>query len=534
MPGALIDLAAKGLQDVYLTSDPQITYFKIVYRRHTNFSIESVPLSFVSEPNFGSVSVCPISRSGDLLGKLTLAVNLPTIPKFTNIDGTLNQFKKVAWIKNIGFYLIKEMIFEVNGQTIDTRYGEWLYIWSQLTQNAKSIDPLIGNEPILTTLTNGKAPYQLLIPLEFYFTRNPGLYFPLVSLNSDSVKIIFKFRSLNECLNVAPTNSILIMEDICPFDEGDYIVQYTAGDKIFGQVVGFDYVAKRLFYTKIKNGSNNPIDQFTSATLEPNLSLNRFIARSNDPFNVYLNEINSFVSSRIYSYNDPNPIIKYVTPQPGSIETKEKVTLTSNINLSQTILYADYVYLDTGERARFLNNVQEYLIEQVQLESDQGIGSSTYTQVLNFKNPCKAIYWVGQMQNVITATQNLNQHSNYTNSFVFDTDKNKYTGKNLTESAELDLDGKSIFGTRSSSYFNLIEPLEHHSNSPATGINMFSFSLAPEKVQPSGTMNMSKINRQTLKLRLNSVTQTNPINIRTYALSYNLFRIMYGIAGLIF
>src|SRR5208283_3754019 len=98
MAGALIQLVAYGVQDLYLTGDPQITFFKILYRRHTNFSVESVLQNFTAPANFGQIVTCNISRAGDLIGTTFLFVDLPAVPKFVNpISGEPDPFKKFAW-----------------------------------------------------------------------------------------------------------------------------------------------------------------------------------------------------------------------------------------------------------------------------------------------------------------------------------------------------------------------------------------------------------------------------------------------------
>ena len=120
MGGGLVQLAGYGLQDMYLTHNPTITYFKMVYKRHTNFSSESIPQNFQNTPNFGGRYTCNIAKNGDLIGEIYLCITLPNLPKivdtsFINQDQNLKNIVITAWMEKIGFGLIKSIEFEVGG-----------------------------------------------------------------------------------------------------------------------------------------------------------------------------------------------------------------------------------------------------------------------------------------------------------------------------------------------------------------------------------------------------------------------------------
>lgn len=546
MAGGLIDLVTKGIEDQYLTDNPQITFFKIVYRRHTNFAIESVPLYFQGKTNFGETTTCTISKTADLLGETFLYVEIPAIPRFINADGTEDQFKKFAWVENLGYALIKEIYIEIDNVMIDKQYGEWLYIWSLLSKTQpKAIDKMVGNVPVLTEFTNGKPGYQLYIPLEFWFCRATGLSLPIVALGSSAVKITVTFRKAEECYRLGPTNSIEIMEDISPFNPGDYIRQTIGEQTVSGYVTGFDYINRKLFYIKILNGTGSSIKtQITSAKIEPILNptldfgtrsdslINNSIYRQDNVDNelqqTTLAQINTRnnIQQRIYLVSD-NSNVAYVTPRPGAVENVESQILPFQINFTNAYLLANYIYLDIEERRRFLTNTNEYLIEQLQLKEDLNVTSINFNQNINFNHPCKEFFWVVQLVNLI-GPGTINDRFNYTASYL-------PNAPSLMLAATMVLDGRNRFSLRSNEYFNLIEPYEHHSRGPKTGINVYSPSLNPEQIQPSSTLNMSKFNNATLNMQLSSMVNINrPVNIRTYALNYNVLRIAYNMAGLVF
>jgi len=190
--GGLLQLVAIGKQDIYLTGNPQITWFKMVYRRYTNFSIESQPMYFDGDPDFGKRLSCLVPRRGDLLGPVILEVTLPAL---TNTDGT-----PASYVNSIGHALIEEVSVEIGEQEIDKQTGEWMEIWSSLTTSASQKDgfyDMIGkvdgyNPPNLT------GQVKLYIPLRFWFNKNPGLYLPLLALQYHPIRINVKLRELQQ------------------------------------------------------------------------------------------------------------------------------------------------------------------------------------------------------------------------------------------------------------------------------------------------------------------------------------------------
>jgi len=171
MGGGLLQLVAYGAQDVYLTGNPQITFFKVVYRRHTNFSIESIQQTFNGTPGLGKRVTCQISRNGDLVHKLYVV--------FKNGSTDINDPRKC----------IKKVEIEIGGQLIDRQYGDWMEIWNELTLPAGKKAGY--NEMIQVTASTTEG----YVPLEFWFCRNIGLALPLIALQYHEVKINIEFDS---------------------------------------------------------------------------------------------------------------------------------------------------------------------------------------------------------------------------------------------------------------------------------------------------------------------------------------------------
>ena len=219
-----MQLVAYGAQDVYLTGNPQITFWKVTYRRHTNFAMESIEQTFNGQADFGRRVTCTISRNGDLAYRTYLQVTLPEINQ--QMANTNQSDVYARWLDFPGEQLISQVEVEIGGQRIDRQYGDWMHIWNQLTLSAeqeRGYHQMIGNTTALTYITDpsfndvdgpceSTAPRQvcaprnalpettLYIPFQFWYCRNPGLALPLIALQYHEVKINLDIRPTDECL----------------------------------------------------------------------------------------------------------------------------------------------------------------------------------------------------------------------------------------------------------------------------------------------------------------------------------------------
>jgi hypothetical protein len=399
--GGLLQLVAYGSQDVYITGSPQITFFRVVYRRHTNFAMESMEQTFTGNADFGRRVTCLVSRNGDLIHKAYLQIDLPPL--------TANSGRTVAWTRNIGHVIIDEISVEIGGATIDRHYGMWYTIYNELTQVAEKEDAynvMIGNTAALTTPATTIPAASLYVPLIFWFNRNPGLSLPLIALMYHDVKINISFRPAIEC----------------------YI-------------------------------------------------------------------------------------------------TSDKVPLATVPMLQNVSLFLDYIFLDAPERRMFSQMNHEYLIEQLQSNGPEAYNNSSVRQKLNFSHPTKELIWVIQPDaNVVGGA---NRWVDFTDN---GTGANPYAGNDPLVDAKIQLNTHDRITTRKAAYYNLLQPYFHHSRNPSVGIYLYSFALEPEKHQPSGSINMSRIEGVTLQLTLS--TGTSPVRIYPFGVSYNVLRITSGMGGL--
>ena len=200
-----MQLVAYGAQDIYLTGNPQITFFKVVYRRHTNFAVESIEQTFNGTADFNKRVTATISRNGDLIQQMYLEVTLPDIATADTL-----------WTYGVGNALIKQAEIEIGGQLIDRQYGDWMNIWTELTIPAgkrAGYDNMVGNALTATDphQTGGvdadTGPFRLYVPFQFWFNRNPGLALPLIALQYHEVKLNLEIRPAVDLLQIIATGA---------------------------------------------------------------------------------------------------------------------------------------------------------------------------------------------------------------------------------------------------------------------------------------------------------------------------------------
>ena len=241
-----MQLVAYGAQDVYLTGNPQITFFKVVYRRHTNFSMESIEQTFNGTVGFGKKVTCTISRNGDLVNQIVLQAVLQA-----DVAGATNN-----WVADAGNRLVETCSVEIGGQQIDKHYALWLHIWTELTVpegKRSGLSEMLGGVGVQTDATAARTIY---VPLRFWFCRNPGLALPLIALQYHEVKINIEFASRADCsvtfdpvdATAADTASTMTSADVTASLWVDYIYLDTEERRRFAQV-SHEYLIEQVQHT---------------------------------------------------------------------------------------------------------------------------------------------------------------------------------------------------------------------------------------------------------------------------------------------
>ena len=504
MGGGLMQLVAYGAQDIYLTGNPQITFFKVVYRRHTNFSMEAIEQTFSGTPDFGRKVYCTISRNGDLIHRVYLQVRLPSVQAASS-----DYFRWVNWV---GHALIKNVEVEIGGQRIDKHYGDWLHIWNELSQTSgkqAGYANMVGNvdklfrpvstggtastasatDPRLSGDIQGVTPATtLFVPLQFWFCRNPGLALPLIALQYHEVKINLEFRELAELCGVKASGTVPTASLDSASLYVDYIYLDTDERRRFAQV-SHEYLIEQLQFTGDESVSQTNVK-------------------------VKLN------------FNHPCKELVWVVQLDGSVEAAPTGAL---VNGRQWFNYTDRIDptpYSQGD-AMNMNDIMDGIIDT---SPESGIDSTNdMTFGINSSLGAGPATGPGGVSGIggTSGASNVLQSNGLLSNINAAYDQ----GLNPVFRAKLQLNGHDRFSEREGRYFNLVQPYQHHENVPVTGINVYSFGLKPEEHQPSGTCNMSRIDNATLHLTL-SPRVTTGAKVRVYATNYNVLRIMSGMGGL--
>jgi hypothetical protein len=581
MGGGLMQLVAYGAQDVYLTGNPQITFWKVTYRRYTNFAMESIEQTFNGQADFGRRVTCTISRNGDLAYTTTLQVTLPEInqsmantsPQSFNMSAktapSANNGVYARWLDFPGEQLISQVEVEIGGQRIDRQYGDWMHIWNQLTMTATQQSgyySMVGQTTQLTYITDpsfsavdgpcqSNAPRQicaprnalpettLYIPLQFWFCKNPGLALPLIALQYHEVRINIDLRPIDECLWAVSDlncyssasggstglkvstayNQSLVAASLYV----DYIFLDTDERRRMAQNP-HEYLIEQLQFTgdesvgsssnKIKLNFNHPVKELIWV-VQPDANVD-YCASVECGTLLYRT-----LGAQPFNYTDaidalPSAIHAFGGPQ----------SVAAGGSNGQNVSFIDASGLFQNAGAADSSGIYYNQMWNVPASGPQG-------EMPDLSALYSAAFGSGPNNTNNSLTEGgLESYVSDAGTFVLsETALNLHCwGENPVVTAKLQLNGQDRFSEREGSYFDLVQPFQSHTRNPDTGINVYSFALRPEEHQPSGTCNFSRIDNATLQLVLSNATVegTSTAKVRVYATNYNVLRIMSGMGGL--
>ena len=539
MGGGLLQLVAYGAQDAYITGNPHITFWKVLYKRHTNFAMEAFRVNFTGSPQYGQRVVAVINRNADLMYKTYLEV---TLPDTTAATGGLTT--DVLWTgdaqRRLGYALLKKLEVEIGGQIIDTHYGEWLYLWENLTSsydNSCKLDAMVGGSlgGTSTTLTScGGRPGVLYIPLQFWFCRNPGLALPLIALQYHEVRMNITLSSATDLVSKGAYSSVSAAAAALPQLKDmalyiDYIYLDVDERRRFAQQ-SHEYLIDQLQYglqqtlttasARIDLTLNHPVKElvwvFQDAQKTDCGSAATIAAGYTQPF-VYddiVNRCRLQINGQDRfdeRYGDYFWKVQPYQHHSGGAFWPTKNAQSRNNALSvtgtPTSATATFTLGGTASATQTYASLVGLLIPGMTVIGGDGVNAGiSGTNVIRSITPSSAtggqiIFW-----DSFTSTA-----SSYTATTTRLADDNAITSTGQLTTA-----------------FQTYEA--------ANPINVYSFALQPEEHQPSGTCNFSRIDTTTLVFDSFKTgtypTKSRPFNFRMYAVNYNIFRVMSGMGGL--
>jgi hypothetical protein len=580
MPSGILNVVCYGCNDLYLTGAPQITLFKIAYRRYTNFSIESYEIYPNTFTNFSQTVEIIVPKIGDLVSKTYIAIdipqtyfsfaefefNAPNIPNNTvyltnyNTVVTFMKYNTAAYrtilrdtaVINISTTdILNDLNILINGdgQTAKNNF-ENLYSESlsdDLKYLLKTSNIYLSLNSILSTPSTNPS----VISQVFAITQN------CIQSSINVQQYYFNLYNQNQILTSSTNTANLnfswntylghnIIEYIDVYIGGEFI------DRTEGEFLQLLYELKHFKTLEstydILIGNVPELNTYNS-TIKPAYTLYIpmqfwFTKNYGSAFPIVASNFNDmYFKIKFRNINDC-----------GTIQSLDSYNYTLedlwnnksyNLNVS---LFMDYIFLDQLERKKFAQSSHEYLIETTQSILDT-VSQQSYTNHLDFKHPCKEFIWF--FQKSVYRSDPTGRKSGNFNNFTIDTSGNPMI------SMSLDLNGyekiNTIIGTWQ--YFNYLQPYQNHRTTPSDGINVYSFALYPEEIQPSGTLNMSRLKDVLMTFTLNpkaftymaseldyniipgsidDISSPTDLTFKLYAISYNVLRITNGYAALAF
>ena len=522
-----MQLVAYGAQDIYLTGNPQITFFKVVYRRHTNFSMETIEQTLNGTPGNGQTTSCTISRNGDLVHRMYVTSSANGIT-----DGSTT--------------LVSEAELEIGGQKIDKHYSEWMNVWNELStpeSKAVALKSMVGS----IGLSDGTTGVNFVqVPLQFWFCRNPGLALPLIALQYHEVKVKVTWGADGD--NSCGINCDYIYLDT---DERrrfaqvshEYLIeQLQKEDKNTASTthkLNFNHPVKELIWTTAAAGNYtkaniklNGHDRFALQDTEyfqlrqpyechtavprqnlPVSARSRILAGSNlsrtitnaigtgaggmIPANTGLNAANLVhynVAHANHTSGVAGPSMELVTAEMTGLGLVAGTGIgTDSASVGDVIAFVLKIQGDVGQYTT--TNLE---VGEIHLAEISGVSAANHGTAAGGAH---IISFVTAPVNVSTVA--------FAAGHVFPTVFVAATG-----------DGRMTI--------NRLDPstvTQARTSQMTRNINVYSFALKPEEHQPSGTCNFSRIDNAQL------IFETQ-LACTVYAVNYNVLRIMSGMGGL--
>jgi hypothetical protein len=451
--------------------------------------------------------------------------------------------QKWGYARRLGYALIQETKVEIGGSKIDEQYGDWLNVWQELTIKAGQVRghaKMIGDVSELNRFEVTHNAYTLYVPLAYWFNRHNGLALPLIALQYHDVRVTIQYRAASECVNYEGFAGISLPAGL-GMDDSYLLIDYVYLDseerKRFAQA-SHEYLIEQLQFT----GS----EALTAQTSKFRLNFNH-----PSKFLIWVPHLGKYAKSETFlAYADDGdwetakeragkliwlasrPLVMADADSSGEMVIGDSAGAPGTDNHPAARveginpLLSELAKKVDGQLMFQYNNINYQADPENVVMLANDLTSADISTTIN-----ALIKGDAMAEAFFTLPKPRNAHG------VFVVDHFNY-GRNLDrtanpiKSAKLQLNGHDRFQERDGQYFNYVQPWQHFSNTPADGINVYSFALKPEDHQPSGTCNFSRIDNATLNV---SIVDKNDLdtdsNLSIYTVNYNVLRVMSGMAG---
>ncbi len=592
MTGSLLQLVAYGNENQYLNGNPQLSFFKMVYRRYTNFAMQSIEVNFESFTKLSydkpTTVKLRIPRNADLFSNMFFTFDLPDIFADTN-----NLFQ---WIPRIGTTIINSAKIYIGGQLIEELFGDYIDIVHELkmsTDKNNCYNDLIANTPeyynpivednrypksttnkfqtinsqyyvnrgyITKPTIQGK---KLFVPLPFWFHRHFGLAVPLIALQYHEVVIELELRPIRDLYLVGKPYIVDMSDSFYKAQVGG-IPAYVEINNSFTRYKWsrpIELIDEIKHFTKLNDNSWN---------INPALEIN-YIFLDEDERKTFASNTHQYLiekvsrnsmdgnyGSQVIMLQTFHPVKEiYITAKRDDVKKRNQWTNYTNLDW-EDMKVSDYqsYYLKLAKKINPANPISPLGIFRTDslrttdiwlydnMETD--ICGNYYLQARNLIDPTKNSLFV-PFEDAYTNQSIFNLVDNWrfrdlSDIPIIDLDNYKDFDERIIKSIQIKFNGNIRLDSKPYEYYNKIQPFIHHSNIPRKGILTYSFAVEPDKYQPSGSCNFSHI--QTLEF---DIEFKNPIvyeksdnyknvlyDLDIYFVSYNILQIMGGLGGLVF
>jgi hypothetical protein len=519
MSGAVAQLALFGQEDLVLSGNPEVTFFKLIFKRPSIFSMESIQQSFQGEADFGRRVISQITRSGDLVHHVFVEVDLPDLRDYSintpiSTQETGASIVSARWASNTTAIirllpstdgLDAEYDVDIDGTV--TRVADIDFSSSPIDIQLSGLDRNATQNPdvTVTRIDSGGSPGAASNTVQLStlrWTNNIGhALIRHVDLEIGGARIN---RLTSEWMDTE-------------------LELTTPADKITGLN---EMLGRYNVWNLVTNSLEGPAKLYIPLTFSfcktPGLALPLVALQFH---NVQL----------AFDFRDYTELIKSDVPVTSLIDSGGRVPRCT------IVPYVTFVYLGTNERRKFaLGSSHEYLIEDIQFFGDTPIvfnGDEPNLQrriAIDYSHPVSELIWTYNTSYSYNSALQPSMYSVNGNDY-FNTNASSVSVEPV-KSALVYINGNKRFSERSGSYFRLVQPYLHHTRTPEKRIYSYSFALNPEDPTPTGTLNFSRVDTAHLSVTFDDSFSNGTSNgrLRVYARSFNILKVANGMAGLLF
>ena len=605
MPSGSLSLATRWDETVVLTKNPQITFFKIVYKRHTCFAIESIQVDFNEDLDFGVETNCTIGPLGDLINKMYLCITLPeininttnTVPTHIATAKTYTTDMYTTFKAYLGLVMEHYNHFN-NGLKIQNNTFQNMYMTNQINNNYKDTfdaftshytqfnDHMVTNKSLFNFTTDTTFHYGAIHDWEIKSLDNTLLPLTVTTINATTTLTDREKLAQLQAALVAFKRSIDVhykkIHSIQIFFTDMY--HYHLQRKFaWTSMIGHSIIDKVELSI-----SGTVVQSFTSQTLEilnalyeskpdnyaemvGNVSQLTTLSTHIAPYILYIplpfwftkdSTISLPISSIPYSQLEITVKLKRLDQ---CCFSEVPITASFNPSIKHACLYVDYVYLGNEERTRFAQTGIDYIIECMEMET-KTIDNSIMELLFHLETKIvKECMWCVVDETVESEVKSVNFNTlhklyqkwtihptllptftrtghNDGHTDLYHRNKRIYTinnhhyekGVNCINTVAIMLKGAEAGSTFTGTYYDSVVPRQFHRITSSGGLYVYSFSLYPASIQPSGHCDFTNIESMLLKIHFNDTLDLTHSNVlRFYTNELRVLRVMNGKAQLL-